>query len=134
MSEISVEKKLELMRQIRSKNERDRFDMSRREQIIYGKSMDYSAARSTIYIPEEMNEEEELPTFPLRALFAVALFLLIIVCDMSGKSFMGIQSAQCFEAIATDYESSISAWVDAASANVNSSENIEQNPPTGSRP
>ena len=100
MSDITIEKKLELMRQIRSQNERNQFDMSRREQIVY----------------EECDEEEEeFQTFPLRVLLSVALLLLIIICDMSGKSFMGIQAGQCFEAIATDYESSITAWVNAAS-------------------
>lgn len=131
MSEITIEKKLELMRQIRSKNERDRFDMSRREQIIYGKSME--PVSRTPYLPEEFDEEEALPTFPLRALVAVALFLSIIICDMSGKSFMGMQTTECFETIAVDYESSISAWVDAASENV-SYDSIEENPPAGSRP
>ncbi len=116
MSEITIEKKLELMRQIRSKNERDRFDMSRREQIVYGKSME--PVSQATYLTEKSDEENALPTFPLRALLAVTLFLLIIICDMSGKSFMGMETKECFEAIATDYESSITAWVDAASENV----------------
>jgi len=131
MSEITIEKKLELLQQIRSKNEQNRFDMSRREQIIYGKTMEPMINGG--YYQEVMDEDDELPTFPLRALLAVALFLLMIICDMSGKSFMGIQTSICFDAIATDYESSITAWVDAASKNV-SYDSIEENPPAGSRP
>lgn len=119
MSEITVEKKLELMRQIRSRNERDRFDMSRREQIVYGKSMGTMAQSlpQTTFMDDEDYEEQGLPTFPLRALLSVALFLLIIICDLSGKSFLGINANQCFAAISKDYESSITAWVDAASEN-----------------
>lgn len=132
MSEITVEKKLELMRQIRSKSERDRFDMSRREQILYGKTSE-PVANPIPYYSVESNEEEELPTFPLRTLLAIAIFLMIIICDMSGKSFLGMQTTECFEAIAKDYESSITAWVDAASENV-TYDSIEENPPAGSRP
>ncbi len=102
MSEITVDKKLELMHQIRSRNERDRMDMSRREMIVYGAS-------------KEAEPEEELSTFPVRILLSVALFLLIVVCDLSGKSILGINAAQCFQVIGQDYESSITAWVDAAS-------------------
>lgn len=129
MSDITIEKKLELMRQIRSRNERDRFDMSRREQIIYGRSADSLPLASAAGVTDLDDEEEEFQTFPLRILLSVALFLLIIICDLSGKSFMGIHSEQCFSAISKDYESSITAWVDAASEKT-----IIENPPTGSRP
>lgn len=130
--DITIEKKLELMRQIRSRNERDRFDMSRREQIIYGKSM--GTTSGTFSVDMDADDEEELmSTFALRILLATALLIFVIMCDLSGKSFMGITSTQCFTAIGKDYESSILAWVDAASENT-VSENIEENPPAGNRP
>ena len=134
MSNISVEKKLELLQQIRSRNQRDRYDMFHRENLVYG--------RTRTVLPEDMDELEEFEgeygerfqSFPLRVLLALGLFLMIIVCDMSGRSFLGIQVNQCFNAIAADYESSISAWVDAASSNVSDSDNVVENPPAGSRP
>lgn len=140
MSNISVEKKLELLQQIRSRNQRDRYDMFHREHLLYGKSKMTAAKRG--FSAEDMEEledydedyQEGFQSFPLRALLALGLFLLIIVCDMSGRSFMGIQANQCFSAIATDYESSISAWVDAASSNISDADNVAENPPAGNRP
>ena len=134
MSNISVEKKLELLQQIRSRNQRDRYDMFHRENLVYG--------RTRTFLPDDMEDMEEFDgeygerfqSFPLRVLLALGLFLMIIVCDMSGRSFLGIQMNQCFSAIAEDYESSISAWVDAASSNVSDPDNVVENPPAGSRP
>ena len=117
MSELNVERKLELTKQIRSQNAKDRFDLSRREQIIYGKTTENTIANSFTYDENEA-EEDTLPTLPLRFLLAVGLFLMIIMCDVSGESFLGISAKQCFEAIGQDYESSITAWVDAASENI----------------
>lgn len=133
MSDISVEKKLELLRQIRNRNQKDRYDMFHREHLLYGTSK---------YTPENYEDldeygepEEGFQSFPLRALLALGLFLLIIVCDMSGKTFLGIQPVQCFAAISKDYESSISAWVDAASSqSVTKQEDTSENPPAGNRP
>ena len=112
MSEISIDKKLELMHQIRSRSERDRFDMAKREMIVYGKD---NPKRNAVFFAQEAESEDDFSTFPLRILLSVALFLLIVVCDLSGKSFLGIHANQCFQAIRVDYESSITAWVDAAS-------------------
>ncbi len=133
MSNISAEKKLELLRQIRSRNQRDRYDMFHREHLLYGTSK---------YTPENYEDldeygeaEEEFQSFPLRALLALGLFLLIIVCDMSGRTFLGIQASQCFSAISESYESSISAWVDAASSqSVTKQGSTSEDPPAGSRP
>lgn len=118
MTELTVEKKLELTQQIRSQNARDRYDLSKREQIIYGKTTENTVANPFPYDVAEEAEEDHLPTLPLRILFALGMFLMIIVCDMSGKNFLGISAQKCFEAIGQDYESSITAWVDAASENI----------------
>ncbi len=119
MSDITVEKKLELMRQIRSRNERDRYDMAHREQVLYGRSGTVSRDEvGPAYNNAAGTEEDEFHTFPLRILLALGLSLLIIVSDMSGKSFLGIRAEQCFSAISTDYESSIAAWVNAASHDI----------------
>lgn len=141
MSDITVEQKLELMRQIRARNEQNRFDMARREQILYGKTelrpypeasipLSWSNASTT----DLEEEQEEVQTFPLRILLSLGLFLMIIISDISGERFLGIQAKECFEVLAQDYESSITEWVDAASKNNFNSDNIEPNPPAGSRP
>lgn len=142
MSNIPVEKKLELLKQIRSRNQRDRYDMFYRENLLYGRSKIFPVKKSfSMEDAEDMENygreypEEEIQTFPLRVLLALGLFLMIIVCDMSGRSFMGIWPDQCFSAISADYESSITAWVNAASsAQVSDPDNVTENPPAGSRP
>lgn len=122
MGYFSVDRKLELLQQIRARHQRDRNDIIRREKILYGKTGDYYSADENL-TEESFDDELQFNSLPLRIMMAVGLFLLIVICDMSGKSFMGIETAQCFSAISEDYESSVTAWVNSA-----------QNPPAGSRP
>lgn len=120
---ISVEKKLELMQQIRSRHERDRMDMMRREHIIYGTSPKYPAhddlygMEGEIYKSQDPEAEnnDDISFFSLRMLIAVGLVLLIIISDLSGKTLWGIPTSECFQVISQDYESSITRWVNAAS-------------------
>ena len=105
MGNFTVDKKVELMRQIRSRYQKDRNDLFRREQLLYGRTSVYPLEETDML--ELEGEGEPVQTFPLRSLLAVALFLLIIICDMSGRSFFGIRAEQCFSAISADYENSI---------------------------
>lgn len=136
MSNFTVDKKLELMRQIRSRYQKDRSDMFRREQLLYGRTSVYPSDEIGMREMDELEDEgEPIQTFPLRILLAVALFLLIIICDMSGKSFLGIRAEQCFYAISADYEKSITTWVETVSDQTGTDKNAEpENPPAGSRP
>lgn len=112
---FDIEKKLELTRQVRSRYDRDKNDMAQREWLLYGKA---SPEPNTLYTASDMKlADEELPfsAFKLRLLLSAGLFLLLIICDISGKTFFGISTEQCFQAIAQDYESSITQWVNAAS-------------------
>jgi hypothetical protein len=105
--------------------------MAHREQVLYGRTGTVSMDGAIpTYADAAGTEEEEFHTFPLRILLALGLSLLIIVSDMSGKSFLGIHAEQCFSAISTDYESSIAAWVNAASHDISPAvETSEQNQP-----
>lgn len=134
MGKFTVDKKLELISQIRSRYQQDRYDMFRRERLLYGKVTPIPTENEETAV-DEYDEEISFSTLPLRTLVAVGLFLLVIICDMSEKSFMGIHPSQCFSAISTDYESSITKWVDAASRqNVTDKDITDENPPAGSRP
>ncbi|MBP3205867.1 MAG: hypothetical protein J6M66_10660 [Lachnospiraceae bacterium] len=119
---LDVEKKLELMQQVRSRYEQDRNDLAHRESILYGKtgSQSYDPYRqepgNTPAGSGLQNQEEQpLSAFALRILFSAGLFLLLLLCDISGKNFFGMPPEKCFQIIAQDYESSITRWVDAAS-------------------
>lgn len=132
MGNFTVDKKVELMRQIRSRYQKDRNDLFRREQLLYGRTSVYPLEENEM---TDLDEGEPVQTFPLRSLLAVALFLLIIICDMSGRSFFGIRAEQCFSAISADYESSITTWVETVSDQTGSDKiTAPENPPAGSRP
>lgn len=115
MNKLSVEKKLELLNQIRFQNEKDRLDMSKREHLLYGKTT--ISSDTDFSLSGEENEKSGIQTLFLRTLLSIGLFLLIIICDLSGKSFWGIPSEECFQTLSKDYESSIITWINAASDN-----------------
>lgn len=101
MSDFSVEKKLELVQQVRSKYYQNQSDMMNREQILYGRS-------------EKENEEEGIfkdGTLKLRYALAAVLAATIILFDRSGQSLGGISMEEIFTAIETDYEKAIEAWI-----------------------
>ncbi|MCM1090669.1 MAG: hypothetical protein NC092_05780 [Butyrivibrio sp.] len=127
MSDISVTKKLELIKQIRSRYQQDRYDMFHRERLLYGRTTPIPVENDEL-AKEAVSEEESFSTFPLRVLVAAVLFVMIILCDISGKSFLGIPSSRCFSAISADYESDITKWAEAAS------NAASQSPPAGARP
>lgn len=125
---FGIEKKLELMQQVRSRYDRDQNDMIRREMLLYGKTGNTRTMGTDPYGDQIENpfmsqmqqtspaqEEQPFSTFTLRILLSAGLFLLLIICDISGKNFFGLPPAECFQAISKDYESSITQWVNAAS-------------------
>lgn len=113
MSDATVEKKLELVQQIRSQYNKNQFDLLNREQILYGRTMPRES-----YTYENPAEEAALPvgsTFKLRLFAAGFLFVLIIALDITGKSLAGLETGQIFTILAQDYEKEISTWVEADS-------------------
>lgn len=121
---FEIEKKLELMQQVRSRYDRDRNDLAHREFILYGKT-DQAGDIAVSGMPQAQ-EEPPVSTFMLRILLSAGLFLLLIICDLSGENFFGIPTEQCFHALSKDYESSITQWVNAAS-HVNTTNTADTN-------
>ncbi len=109
MSDTTVEKKLELVQQIRYKYNKNQFDLLNREQILYGRTM----PRESSYTYENPAEETEpvRSTFKLRLFAAGILFVLIVALDITGKSLAGLETKQFFAILAQDYEKEINAWV-----------------------
>ena len=116
---FTVDKKLELLHQVRSRYDRDQGDLARREMILYGKTSAAEYGENSYNTTDAAmpGQDEALPfsTFSLRLLVSLGLFLLLIICDLSGKDFFGLPASQCFQVISQDYESSITQWVNAAS-------------------
>ncbi len=113
MSDTTVEKKLELVQQIRSQYNKNQFDLLNREQILYGRTM----PREQPYTYDNPTEEV-IPvgsTFKLRLFVAGILFVLIIALDVTGKSLAGLETGKIFTILAQDYEQEIDEWVEAKS-------------------
>ncbi len=115
MSDVSTEQKLRLIQQVRSRYDRNQFDLSNRERIIYGKSYTKS---SPIYGEKDSTEPDTAPpysTFKLRLALAFLLGLAIISMDKRDIKIAGITSDQIFQAISADFEENIEEMVSAMS-------------------
>lgn len=107
MKDTTTERKLQLLRQIRSRYNEDSYDMRDRERLLYGRE-------SVRPREEDWNDPEgELPpsTFRLRFLAAVLLFAAVIAIDANKTSFFGITAEKVYQVIAVDYEDKIEEWV-----------------------
>lgn len=115
MSDFSVEQKLELVQQVRSRYYRNQSDLMNREQILYGKALTRTP-ETEFHQPQLSSETTQEPlitdnTVKLRYALAAVLVLLIILFDKSGTTIAGISMEQVFSAIENDYEEAIDAWV-----------------------
>jgi len=123
MNNISVEQRLELVKQVRSKYYENQSDMMNREQILYGKSFpkNQDDIRNTrdmedFYQLKTDNESKEDGIFKdgtlkLRYALAAVALLTIILFDKSEKTLGGISMNEVFTAIQKDYEEVIDAWI-----------------------
>lgn len=108
MNHISTEQKMELVHQVRSKYNRDQYDLSNRERILYGRSTarpqnDYHESLSGYEPYGDPDQEAPVSTFRLRLLLALIVGIGIILLDGYGIKLGGISTDQIFEAIAEDY-------------------------------
>lgn len=128
MSDITMEKKLQLISQVRSRYRHDQSDLLHREQLLYGKTsidrLRREAKNPYGYSPNrqrEMDEEfmeydpynelgEGYPDgvsgagpFRIRLFAALVAFLLILALDKNGRDLFGFSTEQIFHSIAKDY-------------------------------
>ncbi len=92
MEQLSVEKKLQLINQVRARYDRDQNDLWDREQILYGKT---SAG-------VDAQDRQEPSAFGLRLAAALLAFLLVLFMDQNGKTLFGVSSEAVFDSIARD--------------------------------
>lgn len=96
-----MDKRLELIQQIRTQNHQNRYDMVSREQLLYGKSVP-----GDTYHTDE-NGEQPVSSFKIRLLAAVTLLMFMIVMDTTNKSLGNISLKNISEILAVDYEARI---------------------------
>lgn len=119
MSDTTMEQKLQLVRQVRSRYHEDQYDLSNRERILYGRStvspekMGYDSPYGDPYQEDGMPVQGEISSFRLRLFLAVFLAMAVIIMDRNGITVAGITSEKIYEVISADYEEVIETWVEA---------------------
>ncbi len=116
----TMEKKLQLVQQVRSRYNENQYDMSNRERLLYGRT---SAAGKPDYNQSLYYDENVLPdsdgdsvsSFKLRFFIALVLFGIVVFMDRSHVAIGGISSEKLYGMISADYEEKIEDWVEALS-------------------
>lgn len=112
MGQIDINKKLELIRDIRMSQQNNRAVMGRREQIVYGRPKPL-ISRGELYSLESTAVNEAVPaetddtvhslrSFKIRLLIAVILFAVFFLLDRTGQNIAGITANQVSEAVSSD--------------------------------
>lgn len=115
MANISVEQKLTMLSQLRSRYDTNQADLMRREQILYGRtspvqSADFNNGR----LLEDGISADTAPargTFRLRLLIAAVLAVLLILSDRNEKDFLGVSTSQIYTMIEKDYMTQMEEFI-----------------------
>ena len=107
VSKINTEKRLQLLKQVRSRYNEDQRDLTKRELILYG--------RSGRHVSEDLEQEvpsdaENVSFFRIRLVLAILVFATVIFIDMNGIEMAGITAEKIFQALSADYEKVIETW------------------------
>lgn len=117
MSEMTADGKLELVKQIREEYNRNMYDMSNREKILYGRTTrhDYDQNLSEL---SQTRDEDYINTAPvsrglfrIRFLAATFFFLLLFTMRSKGFTIAGYSYEDICNAVSCDYADSIDAWI-----------------------
>lgn len=117
MYDATVEQKLQLLRQVRSRYQENQYDMSNRERILYGRT-GFTPEREYPYEDEMPLGEAPFSFFRLRFLIAALLLAAVIIMDKNGTNLAGITSEKIFEMISADYGEQVEEWVETLSFSV----------------
>ena len=109
---MTLENKLELVRQIRAQYEQDQYDLGRREQILYGYSKENQTKPDTSYSDHSAGR--------VRLVVAVILLLFVISCDRKKVEILGYQTESLFTALARDVGSELENWIATSSTVIDS--------------
>lgn len=110
MSDFTTEQKLQLVQQIRSRYKENRYDIHRREHILYGKT--FPVYGESEDYPEDPNGRSPASaSLKGRMLVAVMLFIGLVVLQENQMKIAGITSEKIYEMISADYEMEIEAWI-----------------------
>ncbi len=105
MGNYTMEQKLRLVNQVRSRYDQDQSDLLRREQLLYGKTSNrtFDLEPEGAFPEAETENPAGVSFFRLRLLAALVVFVLILTLDRNGKDLFGMSTEQIFQSIAKDY-------------------------------
>lgn len=97
MSDLTVERRLALVRNIREENDRNRSSMRSRQQLLYGQEYNRSE-------PFSEDDAPKASSFGIRFLAALAVFILFVVWDQSEQLFLSQTPAELSQRLQTNYD------------------------------
>ncbi|MCH5274247.1 MAG: hypothetical protein J1E65_00305 [Lachnospiraceae bacterium] len=114
MSDISIEKKLELIRSIREANSRNRNSLRQQQHILYGGKYDNSIFDMDDDMTDSThpNSKRKASTLGIRALLAVILFSVYVILDYTGGEWLSLNSGKIFTYIGENYSSNAFAFIE----------------------
>ena len=95
MDQITTEQKLQLLEQIHSRYEQNQFDIKRREHILFG--------TSSSSLEQDWELQSNKSTLKIRSAIALMLLVIIILLDIEGANFFGVDSLQVFSTLKLNY-------------------------------
>lgn len=120
MSDMTVEKKLALVQQVRSRYNENQYDLSNRERILYGKTGMGKYEAAVLGYEEGLGESYEngsenpaasygqgVSTFNLRLFISAILLIGFILLEQNGGTVAGFSASQIYKAISADYVTQI---------------------------
>lgn len=120
MSDATMEQKLRLVQQVRSRYQEDQYDLSNRERILYGRTTVSSRRQGydddyydDFYQDGDMAVPGAVSSFRLRLFLAMFLAMLVIIMDTNHMTVAGITSEKIYEVISADYEEVLETWAEA---------------------
>lgn len=103
MNDISMEKRLELVKQVRSQHQRNQCDMFSREQILYGRTS-MTGEEGHFQESAEYHQEDSPRSFlKLRIFLALVLAAGAVFLKENEIEIAGITMEEVFQAISADY-------------------------------
>lgn len=109
MSDVTMERRLQLVKQIRSRYNEDQYDLSNRERILYGRSS--RPAENFSEMEEDAAWDAPVSFFRIRLVVAIILLAAVIAIDLNGTKIAGITAEDIFRAISADYGNMIDSWM-----------------------
>lgn len=110
MSDITAERRMELIRTIREENSRNRMNLKNRESILYGHTYDRTVASES----KEMTSvpQKSIPMTGFRILAAIILFSLFVILDYAGDTWLPVNTTIICEYIQENYIPNSFAFMD----------------------